>query len=36
MSGNICRCTGYNGIVDAVLRFAEQHPSGASVLDAAQ
>lgn len=24
ISGNICRCTGYNGIVDAILRVAEE------------
>jgi aerobic-type carbon monoxide dehydrogenase small subunit (CoxS/CutS family) len=23
ISGNICRCTGYNGIIDAILRVAE-------------
>jgi len=27
MSGNICRCTGYSGIVDAVLAVAEQRLS---------
>jgi aerobic-type carbon monoxide dehydrogenase small subunit (CoxS/CutS family) len=26
MSGNICRCTGYNGIVDAIMRFLDANP----------
>ena len=25
LSGNVCRCTGYNGVVDAVLLAAERH-----------
>jgi aerobic-type carbon monoxide dehydrogenase small subunit (CoxS/CutS family) len=25
MSGNVCRCTGYNGIVDAVIQCAERY-----------
>ena len=24
ISGNVCRCTGYNGIVDAIIRVAEE------------
>jgi aerobic-type carbon monoxide dehydrogenase small subunit (CoxS/CutS family) len=24
LSGNICRCTGYNGLVDAVCAVAEE------------
>jgi aerobic-type carbon monoxide dehydrogenase small subunit (CoxS/CutS family) len=37
MSGNVCRCTGYNGIVDAVLhvaRMRDHQPAGTN-LDAA-
>ncbi len=26
MSGNVCRCTGYNGIVDAIMHFLEANP----------
>ena len=26
MSGNICRCTGYNGIVDAIMHFLDANP----------
>jgi carbon-monoxide dehydrogenase small subunit len=29
LSGNICRCTGYNGIVDAVLAVAGRHGKAA-------
>jgi aerobic-type carbon monoxide dehydrogenase small subunit (CoxS/CutS family) len=37
MSGNICRCTGYNGIVDAILRVAAERRAVLSInTEAAQ
>jgi len=35
ISGNICRCTGYNGIVDAILRVADQRRQSAALKAAA-
>ncbi len=35
MSGNICRCTGYNGIVDAILAVAAQRRGGGAGRTAA-
>ena len=35
ISGNICRCTGYNGIVDAILRVAGQRRQSAALKAAA-